>query len=391
MYNFDEIIDRANDEYSYSSKWASDGFAKACFGNKDLPKNRICLHVADMDFRCAPAIIEGIKKVVNTSIFGYSAPKKSYYEAIINWYRDRYNLDIGKAKIFHSHGTHEAIKEAIFRLTHENDYVIVLTPSYSYHRDIEGINRSMLAVKMINDNGNYRIDYEAFANACLKSKVFVLCNPHNPTGKIFSDDELIKLAAICRRNGVTIISDEVHGDIVRCDKCFKPLVKVVGSAGIITCNGINKTFNLAGLASSYFFFEDNKYDNYYHNYFSSLSPFEIIATISAYNDSKEWVNELNKYLDLEIEEVVNFIHQYLPKAKVVKPEGTYILWVDFRGYGLSDAIIHQKIYDNAHVVAQSGDHFDEEDKEQFQRFCIASPKKMVLEAFRRISDEFKNC
>ena len=388
MYNFDEIIDRQNSKGSYSSKWAKEGFALSCFGEDEIPEDRIALHVADMDFRCAPAIKKALEEVTNHGIYGYSMPPQEYYDAIKNWYLDRYGLNIEYYQIYHSHGTHKAIEEAIRRVTKVGDKVIVLLPSYSYHRDIDNIGRSMLGVKMINNDGNYAIDFDEFEEACKVAKAFVLCNPQNPTGKIFSDEELIKLAYVCRFYRVTIISDEVHGDIVRKGRKFKPLVKLVGPKGIITCNGINKTFNLAGLASTYFLIKDNRLAKLYEDYYSGMSPFEIAATIASYNESAEWVDELNKYLDLEIEEVVNFIHKNMPKAKVVAPSGTYILWIDFSGYGLSYGELHDVIYKQAHVIAQSGRHFDDDD--QFQRFCIASPKKMVMEAFDRIANAINN-
>ena len=388
MYNFDEIVDRKNALYSYSSKWAKNGFALSCFGEDCIPDDVIALHVADMDFKCAPVIKEAIMNVAEHGIYGYSAPSDDYYNSIKKWYLDRYELDINDYHIYHSHGTHKAIEEAVKRVTNVGDKVIVLLPSYSYHRDIDNIGRTMLGIRMHNDNGNYTIDFEEFEEACKEAKAFVLCNPQNPTGKIFSDDELIKMAYVCRFHHVVIISDEVHGDIVRADKEFKPLIKIVGPKGIITCNGINKTFNLAGLASTYFLIKDNKLSRLYEEYHSNASPFEIAATIASYNESTEWVDELNKYLDLEIEEVVNFIHKNMPKAKVLAPSGTYILWVDFSGYGLSDSELHNVIYKQAHVIAQSGSHFD--DNDQFQRFCIASPKKMVMEAFGRIAKAINN-
>ena len=382
MYNFDCVIDRENDEYSYSSKWAKDGFALTCFGDK-LPEDRIALHVADMDFRCAPAIKEALEKVAKHGIYGYSAPKEGYFQAIRKWYQDRYDVNIDNYQIYHSHGTHKAIEEAVKRLTNPGDKVIVLTPSYSYHRDIDDIGRIMLGVKMKNHNGDYSVDFEQFEAACKEAKVFVLCNPQNPTGKIFSDEELIKLAYICRFHHVTIISDEVHGDIVRKDNQFKPLIKLVGPKGIITCNGINKTFNLAGLASTYFLIKDNRLSKLFEGYYSGTSPFELAAVEASYNESREWLDELNLYLDKEIAEVVEFVKKNLEKAVIKAPEGTYILWIDFSKYGLTDEELHEAIYSQAHVIAQSGSHFD--DSDQFQRFCIASPKRMVLEAFERIA------
>lgn len=387
MYNFDEIIDRENSKYSYSSKWAKDGFALSCFGD-EIPEDRIALHVADMDFRCSKEIEEAIINVAKHGIYGYSSPKNDYYEAIRKWYLDRYNVNIDNYNIYHSNGTHKAIEEAIKRVTVEGDYVIVLTPSYSYHRDIDDIGRCMLEVKMHYHDGNYSIDFNEFEEACRKAKAFVLCNPQNPTGIIFSDEELIQMAYICRFHHVIIISDEVHGDIVRKDKTFKPLIKLVGSKGIITCNGINKTFNLAGLASTYFLIKDNKLNKLFTNYRSNCSPFELAATPAAYNGSRGWLDELNEYLDKLIGEVVDYIHINLPKAKVRKPDGTYILWIDFSGYSLSDDELHKLIYNDAHVIAQDGSRFDASN--QFQRLCIASPRKLVMKAIENLASKFKD-
>ena len=388
MYNFDEIINRENSKYSYSSKWAKDGFALSCFGDDSVPCDRIALHVADMDFKCAPKIVEAMMGVAKHGIYGYSSPKEEYYNSIKKWYLDRYDTNIDDYKIYHSHGTHKAIEEAIKRVTKSGDGVIVLTPSYSYHRDIEPIGRKMIAIEMINNDGEYSIDFDAFGEACKCAKAFILCNPQNPTGKIYDDEELIKLAYLCRFYNVVIISDEVHGDIVRSDKCFKPLIKIVGYRGIITCNGINKTFNLAGLASTYFLIKDTKLNKLFGDYYSGTSPFELAALNAAYDESRDWLDELNKYLDAEIEEVVSFIHKNLPLAKVRKPDGTYILWVDFSGYGYSDEEVHNLIYKESHVIAQDGSRFDYNN--QFQRFCIASPKSMVMDAFKRIAKTFNS-
>lgn len=387
MYNFDEIIDRENSPYSYSSKWAKSGFALSCFG-EDLPADRIALQVADMDFKCPPAVIKALSGVAEHGIYGYSTPGDEYFKAIRKWYIDKYDLNIDDYQIYHSHGTHKAIEEAVKRVTKQGDKVIVLTPSYSYRRDIEPIGRSMLPVYLDYINGNYYINYEAFEEACKEAKAFILCNPHNPTGRIFTDDELIKMAYVARYYNVVIISDEVHGDIVRKECRFKPLVKVVGYRGIITCNGINKQFNLAGLASSYFIIKETKLNKLYDSYHSSASPFEIAAMPACLNESREWLKELNEYLDQEIDEVINYIHNNMKLAKVARPEGTYILWIDFSDYGFSDSELHDIIYHEAHVIAQSGSHFDYND--QFQRFCIASPKKMVMDAFKRIASSINN-
>ena len=181
-YNFDEMINR---EDTYSSKWSKDSRAKNIFGGV-LPEDRICLHVADMDFKCAPKIIEAMHEVANTGIYGYSSIPSEYYDAVVSWYKRRMNFHFSKDDIFYFPGTHNAISKCIELFTKPNDGIIVLTLSYSYHWDIESLNRKMVAVEMINNNSYYTIDFKAFEVACKNnnSSLFILCNPYNPTGRV---------------------------------------------------------------------------------------------------------------------------------------------------------------------------------------------------------------
>ena len=387
-YNFDEIIDRKN---TYSSKWAENGWTKNIYGS-ELPIDRICLHVADMDFKCAPKIIEAMHKIADDGIYGYSSIPDEYYESIINWYNRRMNWQINKDSIFYAPGTHTAISECLKRLTNENEGVIVLTPSYSYHMDIEENNRKFIPVDMINNDGYYTIDFEELEKACQNpnNTAMIICHPHNPTGRVYNIDELLKIATICRKHNVLMISDEVHSDLIRQDIKFTPMMKAVGSDGLIVTTAVNKTFNLAGLQMTNIVIEDSNLKKSFINYYSSPTPFGIASVMAAYNESEDWVDELNLYLDSLIDEVINFINTNMPKCKVYRPEGSYILWLDFRNYNLTDEEIKQKIAYNARVIAQDGTSYDEKFRGQFVRLCIASPRPKVMEALKRIAKEFKN-
>ena len=386
-YNFDEIVNR---EITYSSKWAREGWTKQIYGGQ-LPEDRICLHVADMDFKCAPKIVEAMHKVANDEIYGYSSIPDEYYDAVSSWYQRRMDWKINKDSIFYAPGTHTAISECIKRFTKVNEGVIVLTPSYSYHMDVDQNDRLYVPVDMINNNGYYTIDYEGLENACKNpnNTAMIICHPHNPTGRVYKEEELKMIASICRRNNVLMISDEVHSDLIRYDVEFIPMMKAVGKDGLIVTTAVNKTFNLAGLQMTNMIIEDEKLKKSFQTYHSSPTPFGIASVIAAYNESEDWVDELNAYLDSLIDDVVSFININMPKCKVIKPEGTYILWLDFRDYNLTDEQIKDKICNKARVITQGGANYDEKSLGQFHRLCIASPKGKVMEALERITKEFK--
>ena len=198
------------------------------------------------------------------------------------------------------------------------------------------------------------------------------------------------MAEICRKHNVLMISDEVHSDLIRKGVKFYPMMKVVGPEGLIVTTAVNKTFNLAGLQMTNVIVQDPKLKEAYKMDFTSPTPFGIASVIAAYNESEDWVDELNEYLDALVSDAVDFIHENMPKCKVFKPEGSYILWLDFSGYNLTDEELRQKIYTNARVVAQGGTNYDEHKKEQFQRLCIASPRSMVMEGLARIAKEFND-
>ena len=386
-YNFDEIINR---EITYSSKWSKDGWTKNIFGGI-LPEDRICLHVADMDFKCPPAIVKAMHRIADDGIYGYSSIPSEYYDAVVSWYSRRMNFNFTKDDIFYSPGTHTAISKCIKEFTKVGEGIIVLTPSYSYHWDIDPLQRVMVGVEMINNDGYYTIDFEKFEEACANpnNTLFILCHPHNPTGRVYTKEELIKLGEICKKHHVLVVSDEVHSDLIRKGIIFTPSMNVMDSSNLIVCTAVNKTFNLAGLQMTNMIITDANLKKPFLFDHTSPTPFGIASVIAAYNESEDWVDELNEYLDTSIEKVISYIHTNLPKVKVYKPEGTYILWLDFSGYNLSCEEIRKRIYDNAHVVMQGGTNYDEKSCEQFQRICIANPISQVLEALERIKKEFE--
>ena len=393
-YDFDEIIDRIHDPYSFSFKWKNPSYILDTLGIKEIRDDVICLETADMDFRVAPEIIEDLKKLTDHGIFGYSAIPEEYYEAVSGWYKCHQNWEFSKDDIFYCPGTHNAIAECVKTYTKPNEGVIVLTPCYGYHSDVEPQGRKYMEVRMINDGNEYfTIDYEAFEKACEdeNNTMFIMCHPHNPTGRVFTHEELNKVADICRRHNVIIVSDEVHSDIIRKGIDFEPMMKACGPKGLIGATAVNKTFNLAGLAMTNLIICDPELKTAGGGMYSMPTPFGIQAVISAYTKGDAWVKALNEYLDENIDVCLEFIKKNLPKVKVIRPEGGYSLNLDFSAYGLSDEEVVKKIYGKAGVVLNSGLFFDDWRKAQVHRACLSSPRAVCLEAIERIAAEFKDC
>lgn len=390
-YNFDEMIDRVNDPYSYSLKWVVSPMTKAMMGMDEIPEDMISLVTADMDFKVAPAIIEAMHKVAEHGIYGYSGVNDEYRNAVCHWFKTRQGWEFKPEDVTYMPGTHTGVEECVKRLTQPGEGVIVLTPSYSYHGDVDKIGRKYVAVEMFNNDGYYTINYEALEEACAdeNNTMFIICHPHNPSGRVFNEEELTKMAEIARKHNVIMVSDEVHGDITRKGIKFHPMMKVVGPQGLISLTAVNKTFNLAGLAMTNMIICDPEMKEKFGTYFNLPSPFGIAAVIAAYNHGADWVDELNEYLDENLNYVINFIKEKMPRAKCYMPEGGYIIWIDFSGYGLTDEEIKERVAGRAHLLLQGGANFDSGTGQQFQRACLPSPKSVIVEAFDRLYKAFE--
>lgn len=397
-YDFDQVVDRIHAPYSYSIKWAGDGPAgeliKGMCGLEELPEDRISLFTADMDFKCPPQLTEALVKTAQHGIFGYSSTPKSYYEAVSRWFADRFDWHFSPDNvILGSNATHDLLARCVKTFTKEGEGVIVLLPSYNYHGDIEPFGRKFVGVQMINTNNYYTIDFAAFEAACADANntMFIACHPHNPTGRVFTPEEIKKLGEICEKHGVLVVSDEVHIDIARKGQKVEPFMKVLGPKNCITATGINKTFNVAGLAMSNLIIENPELHKAYtaaNPGFGSASPFGISAVISAYTECDDWVDEMNVYYDKILTYVVDRFHKDLPKVKVAVPEGTYVLWFDFSEMGLSDEELNKRIADT-HVLIGDGAGFEPATTpHQWRRMCLTCPMVQCEELCDRFAKAF---
>jgi cystathionine beta-lyase len=222
--------------------------------------------------------------------------------------------------------------------------------------------------------------------------MFILCNPHNPTGRIFSPEDLKRLSEICAKHNVLIVADEIHGDLIRRDQVFIPIAKLAeDDRHIITCTAINKTFNVAGLHCTNMILPNPELREKFIKALGNqvATPFAISALIAAYNEGEEWLEQLKEYLDGTMEWVKNFLSENMPKVKTRIPEGTYLMWMDFSSYGLSPKEVHERIYNKANVILEDGGMFGEEGL-PYQRICLPSPRPIIKEAFERIAREFED-
>ncbi|WP_040208865.1 MalY/PatB family protein [Neobacillus jeddahensis] len=391
-YNFDEIVNRRG---TYSIKWDGGELLKQVGLTNRYDEQTIPLFTADMDLPVPQPLIEALHKTVDHRIFGYSIFPDEYFLAIQHWFKKRHNWEIQKEEIIYSPGTVHALNIAVRAFTNPGDGIIIQRPVYPpFTSAIEANERVVLnnALKC-NDEGYYHIDFEDFETKAKdeKTKMFIMCNPHNPTGRVFTEEELQKLSTICMEHNVLIVADEIHGDLIRRNRSFIPIVKTVDDTShIITFTAINKTFNLAGLHCTNVIISNPEH----RKTFSSVmgmhlpSPFMVSALIAVYNEGEDWLDQLKEYIDSTMEWVVEFLAEKMPKVKVRIPEGTYIMWLDFSQYGLTDEEVHERIYHKANVILEDGKMFGEEGH-SFQRICIPSPKPMIREALERIAREFE--
>lgn len=392
-YNFDEFVNRRG---TYSLKWDGAEIIKQ-FGITDrYDEDTIPLFTADMDLPVPQPLIDALHKTVDHRIFGYSVFPDEYYQAIQHWFSKRHDWKIEKEQIVFSPGTVHALNVAVKAFTNSGDGVIIQRPVYPpFTSAVEGNDRKVVNNALIADDNNYyTVDFDDLEEKAKQedTTMFILCNPHNPTGRVFTEDELVKMADICRRNNVVIVADEIHGDLIRKGQTFLPMAKVVeDSSHIITLTAINKTFNVAGLHCTNAVITDEELRVKFSTEmgFQLSSPFAIAALISVYNDGDEWLEQLQDYIDGTMQFTQEFLAEHMPKVKTYIPEGTYIMWLDFSGYGISAEEIHDRIYNKANVILEDGTMFGEEG-ELYQRICTPSPRPLIKEALERIAKEFED-
>ncbi len=391
IYNFDKVINRKG---TNSIKWDARELVRK-FGITDrFDDDTIALFIADMDFSCPQPVLDALHKRVDQKMFGYTThlSDPEYFKAIQNWFKRRQNWEFPAESIVYSPGTVHALKIAVKAFTKPGDGVIIQRPVYyPFTRVIEEQGRKVVNNSLINTNGYYTIDFVDLEQKAKlsSSKMMILCSPHNPVGRIWKPEELDQIARICLTNDLVLVSDEIHGDLIRTNETFYPIANINQDDKIIVCTATNKTFNMAGLHCSNIILRNVVMREKFSKMMGIQmpSPFSISALIAAYNEGEEWLEQLKIYIDGNFDFLAKFLEKKMPDVKFKIPEGTYIGWMDFSGYNLSPEEVHDRIYNKANVVLEDGKIFGEEGLD-FQRICIPSPRSILEEALNRISLEF---
>ena len=384
-YNFDEVIDRRGSDYlkleALLPRW----------GREDL----IPMWVADMDFRTPPFIIDSVKKRIECEIFGYTEKPNTWYQSIINWQKKRHQLAITKEMISFIPGVVPAIVMAIEAFTKVGEQVLIQPPVYyPFAAAIRNTGRKVITNPLLLGNLQYYIDFDDFEKKVKTCKLFILCNPHNPGGRVWSKEELEKLAAICLKYQVLMISDEIHADLTL------PSYKHISLASLseeiamntVTFSSASKTFNMAGLASAYAIIPNPQVrqkflDKTVGYMLTDGNIFAFQTTVAAYEQGEEWLNQLLAYVQGNIDFLTQYIDQYLPKVKYIVPQASYLVFLDFRALGLSQKELVSFCTNKAHLALVDGSVFGEEGK-GFMRINLASPRSIIEKALEQLKEAF---
>lgn len=388
-YNFDKVIERRG---TRSFKWDMN---EEYYGNEDV----IPMWVADMDFPCAEPIIEAMEKRLSHKIFGYAVRDKSYYEAIINWLRRRHNWEVNEEELaFCPPGVIMAINVFIQILTEPGDKIIVQTPTYDPLFDsIQGNNRKVIKNPLKLESGKYLMDFEDLRGKIDKDvKMLLLCSPHNPVGRVWSREELLELGEICLENNIFIISDEIHFDLVYGEYEHIPFSSLNDeiAKNSATCFSGNKTFNLGGLQLATLVIADKKIREEFNKamgiYQTRLDNiFGAVALEAGYNEGEDWLEQVMSYIKGNLEFAKRYISKNIPEINYIEPEGTYMMWLDFRNLKLAPLELRDFLVNEANVALCDGYEFGEEG-EGFMRMNIACPRKTLELALNNIERAIKD-
>jgi len=387
-------------------------------GRSDGVPPLIPLWVADMDFRVAPAIQKAIERRAAHGVFGYTHVPEAYYEAIISWFKRRHHWEIEREDILYTTGVVPAISCCLKAITMPGEKVLVMSPIYNCFfssirnngcevvevplRNVECRTESLEFSTALESSAsgtavanstlytlNYQVDWPDFEAKCSdeKTTAFLLCNPHNPGGRVWTREELERMNDICQRHGVRIISDEIHCELLMPGYKFIPFGTI--SSDAVICNSPSKAFNIAGLQTANIICHDTELRRRIDRAINihevcDLNPFGVEALMAAYNESEEWLDELCLYLKGNYDALCRFFAEKLPQLKVMSLEGTYLAWVDIRETGLSSDELADRLYNEARVWVSSGTIYSPTAGEGYIRINMACPRAQLMEGLERI-------
>src|SRR5690625_1659926 len=385
-YNFDEIIDRRNSD---SIKW---GQLKELYGDDEV----LPLWIADMDFRSADEIIEAIKDRADHGVFGYIYMKDSFYQSIIDWVKRRFNWEIKKEWILFTPGVVMGFNIGVRELVDKGDKVLVQPPVYPpFYRVLDNNGRVPLENPLKHDGERYVMDFEDLEEKAADSSLIMLCNPHNPVCRVWTREELDRLGQICVENDITIISDEIHCDFTLKGVEHTPMASLSKELEqqTITLMAPSKTFNIAGLTTSVAIIPNEELREKYTKALEAMEVgnptiFGALALETAYKHGEEWLDEVMVYVEDNIDYAIQYIKENIPEIKVDRPDGTYLLWLDFRSLNKSNDEIEKALIEEGKVALNDGRPYGT-GGDGFFRLNIGCPRSILKDGLQRIEKAVK--
>ena len=385
--NFDEIIDRRN------TSCLKHDFAV----ERGYPADILPFWVADMDFRAPATVIDALKARAEHGIFGYTQVKDDYFAVLQNWFRTRHDWTVERRELILTPGVVFAIATAIRAFTIKGDAVLIQQPVYYPFANMIRQNERVIVdnpLRLI--EGRYEIDFADFEQKIIEHRVklFILCSPHNPVGRVWTRAELEQIAAVCLRHNVIVVADEIHEELVRPGFRHVPFASLSEEAAAITvtCTSPSKTFNLAGLQISNIFIRNTLLRRRFKEElgrtgYDEPNTLGLTGAKAAYEHGAEWLAQLLAYIEENHSRTKSFLAAHLPKVQIIEPEGTYLLWLDFRAYGLSDEALNEKIIREAHLWLDDGPIFGAGGS-GFQRINIACPWATLETGLQNLAKAF---
>ena len=385
IYDFDEIVERRG---TGCVKWDEEA---PCQGGCRIPPEEVIpLWVADMDFRAAPAILEAVRKRAEHGIFGYNIVPESYYEAIISWFRRRHQWSIQRQSILYTTAVVPAMSCVIKASTMPGEKVLILSPAYNcFFSSIKNNGCEVLESPLQVSGDSFEVDWNDFELKCAdeKTTLFLLCNPHNPSGRVWTREELTKMNDICKKHGVMVASDEIHCELVMPGYTFVPFGTITEDC--VVMNSPSKNFNTAGLQIANIICPHpswrRRIDRAINiNEVCDVNPFGIVALQAAYNESEDWIDQLNKYLLCNYQLLCDYVAEHIPSWRVCRLEGTYLPWVDVSAMGIPVEELCDRLLTQGRVRVNPGTMYGPETGKGYIRLNIACPRSVLKEGLERI-------
>ncbi len=362
-----------------------------CFGeNRMLP-----MWVADMDFRCPEPVIKALVARAEHGIYGYTAPTEDCFRSVVQWMKKRHGWQIAPEWICTTPGVVPALNMLVRTFISPGDKVLIQPPVYyPFYSAIENNDGTLVTNPLVYENGRYCMDFADLEEKAKdpRTKLVILCSPHNPVGRVWTKDELLRFGEICMRNDVTIVSDEIHGDLVYKGHVFTPFADISQDFAqhAIICTAPSKAFNMAGLQTSCIIIPNDELRSSFQatlqsNGLFGMGTFGVVALQAAYEHGEEWLEQAMDYIEDNLKYLETFLREHIPEIELIRPEGTYLVWLDCRRLGLDKLELKRLMLEKARVYLDEGYIFGPEG-EGFERINIACPRSILVEALERIKN-----